>query len=289
MPLPPTLPLPAGLALPSVGLGTFRLRGADASGAVAAALEAGYRHIDTASIYKNEGEVAAGIAASGVPRREVFVTSKVSPYQQGEAAATAACKASLAALGRPIDLMLVHWPGVARQDAAAPGNADARRQTWRVLERYHREGAFRAIGVSNYEVRHLAELLSYAEVAPAVNQVECHPRWQQRELRAFCSDHSIAVVAYCSLGSGALLQDPTVQAVAASTGVTPAQALLLWGLRRGCAVIPKSADPRRIADVSPARLAQLWDRLTDDHLAALDALEAEQGQCKYAWDPSGIA
>lgn len=112
---------------------------------------------------------------------------------------------------------------------------------------------------------------------------------QQRELRAFCSDHSIAVVAYCSLGSGALLQDPTVQAVAASTGVTPAQALLLWGLRRGCAVIPKSADPRRIADVSPARLAQLWDRLTDDHLAALDALEAEQGQCKYAWDPSGIA
>ncbi|KAI7842709.1 hypothetical protein COHA_003640 [Chlorella ohadii] len=171
MPLPATIPLPGGLAMPAIGLGTFRSRGQEAADAVGWALAAGYRHIDTASIYKNEEEVGAAIRASGIPREQasqLFITSKVSPYQQGTEAATAACEASLRLLGTYIDLMLVHWPGVAKVDAASPDNAALRRQTWRVLEQFQRQGQLRAIGVSNYELRHLEELLQYAEIKPGV-------------------------------------------------------------------------------------------------------------------------
>lgn len=257
---------------------------------------------------------------------------------------------------------------MAKVDAASPDNAALRRQTWRVLEQFQRQGQLRAIGVSNYELRHLEELLQYAEIKPgvllvvwawvraclvgvvvcacpdsgqcvaslcllssqkgscqypclfppqgrmlllpanqactvrlttnasllalpptdaAVNQVECHPRFQQRELRAFCQAHGIALVAYSSFGSGQLLSDPAVQAVAAAEGVTPAQALLLWGLQRGCGVLPKSVQRQRIEEVAPSRLAECGE-LSPEGLAALDALE-EQQQCKYCWDPSAIA
>lgn len=279
--------------MPALGLGTFKSRGTDVAGAVTAALEAGYRHIDTASIYKNEAEIACALAASGVPRSEVFITSKVSPYQQGTQAACAACDASLAALGSPIDLMLVHWPGVAKTAADSPINSEMRRQTWAVLEQYHKQGVFKAIGVSNYEMCHLEELLGYAEVLPAVNQVECHPRWQQRPLRAFCSQHNIALVAYSPLGGGQLLHDPAVLAAATTAGITPAQALALWGLRSGCAVLPKSVRPERIAELAPARLAQLECQLSSGGQLvalwkALDGLEGERGPVKYCWDPSGI-
>lgn len=198
-----------------------------------------------------------------------------------------------AADGRaPIDLMLIHWPGVARTPADSPANAAARRAAWRVLERYHRRGLLRAIGVSNYEARHLEELLGYAEVAPAVNQVELHPRFQQRGLRAYCAQHGIAVAAYSPLGGGALLRDPAVEAAAAVAGVMPAQALLLWGLHRGAAVLPKSVRPERIAEVAPAQLAATEAALGEDGLArllaALDAL-GEAEAAKFCWDPSGIA
>jgi len=136
-------------------------------------------------------------------------------------------------------------------------------------------------------VRHLEELLGYAEVAPAVNQVECHPRYQQHELRAYCAAHGIAVVAYASLGCGHLLGDPAVVEAAAASGVTPAQALLLWGLHRGCAVIPKSVRRERIAEAAPARLLGL--ELNQESLAALDGVEQLRGRHKFCWDPSGIA
>ena len=233
--------------------------------------------------------------------------------------------------------MLVHWPGVAKQDAGSPLNAELRRQTWRVLERYHRQGSLRAIGVSNYTAAHLEELLGYAEVPPgvrgcvrrglavrwggaeacqrpvlearerlsrpgafppcawldarrppaAVNQVEVHPRCQQRALRALCAAHGVAVVAYASLGTGELLRDPAVAAVAAAEGVSPAQALLLWGLQRGCAVVPKSVRRERIEAAAPGRLLGLG--LGEASLAALDGLEERLGTRKYCWDPAGIA
>lgn len=166
MPLPATIPLPSGLALPAVGFGTYRLRGQEAFDAVSWALAAGVRHVDTASAYRNEREVAAALAASGVPRADVFLTTKVGPKQQGTERATAATEASLAALGEPLDAILVHWPGAAGEDAASPAAAQLRRQTWRVLEGLHAAGRVRAIGVSNYEPRHLEELLSYAQVKP---------------------------------------------------------------------------------------------------------------------------
>ena len=162
-----SIPLPGGGMLPAVGLGTFRAQGPDAAGAVAAALSLGYRHIDTASIYKNEAEIGAAVRASGLPRADLFLTSKVSPYQLGAAAAAQACADSLAALGTQyLDLMLVHWPAAARTPADSPLHAQLRRETWRALEAAHAVGQLRAIGVSNYEVRHLQELLEYAEVAP---------------------------------------------------------------------------------------------------------------------------
>lgn len=235
-----------------------------------------------------------------------FPVSQVSPYQMGTEAATAACEASLEALqcssgdavpgsaagAAPIDLMLIHWPGVAKTPADSPANAAARRQTWRVLESFHKRGLFRAIGVSNFEVRHIEELLAYAEVAPAVNQVELHPRYQQRALRDYCAQHGIAVVAYSPFGGGALLGDAAVAAAAAAAGVSPAQALLLWGLHRGAAVLPKSVRHERIAEAAPRQLAAAEAALGEAGLArllaALDAL-GEEEPVKYCWDPSGIA
>jgi diketogulonate reductase-like aldo/keto reductase len=183
-------------------------------------------------------------------------------------------------------LVLVHWPGASKQEAASPANAELRRQTWRVLERYLRAGSFRAIGVSNYTVPHLEELLRYAEVPPACNQVECHPRYQQRELRDFCRQGGIAVQAYASLGCGELLREPAVEVAAAEAGVTPAQALLLWGLQRGLAVIPKSVQQQRLAEAAPGTL--LSRQLSEAALQRLDALEELLGSCKYCWDPSSI-
>lgn len=178
------------------------------------------------AIYKNEKDIAAAIAASGIPREQIILTSKVSPYEQGEAKAREACEGILERLAtRYVDLVLVHWPGVAKTPLTSPVNAQLRKETWRVLESYQRQGRFRAIGVSNYTVDHLRELLSYAEVRPAVNQVEFHPRWQQPELRAFCQAEGIGVVAYASLGCGELLREQVVLRVADESNMTPAQAL----------------------------------------------------------------
>ncbi|CAG9467530.1 unnamed protein product [Pedinophyceae sp. YPF-701] len=288
-PIPRTVVLSNGVEMPRVGLGTFRVRGQEAAQAVTAALNAGTRHIDTASIYKNEAEIGEAIRMSGVPREDVFVTSKVSPYEQGEAGASAAVDAILNRLGMEyVDLLLVHWPGVARAKREGPENAAARLGTWRVLERCYEEGRCRAIGVSNYTQGHLKELLGVSKVAPAVNQIEVHPRCQQRELREFCAQNHVAVVAYASLGSGELLCERHVQDAAAASETTPARALLLWGLHHGCCVIPKSGDPTRIAAASePALLGGAG--LSQASLAQLDGMEELLGRKKICWDPEGIA
>ncbi|KAG2497704.1 hypothetical protein HYH03_004441 [Edaphochlamys debaryana] len=288
--LAPSLKLRNGVELPAVGLGTFRLMGEEAVVAVQAALGAGLRHIDTASIYKNEAAIREALAASGLPREEVFITSKVSPYEQGRGKAREAVEGILERLGTDyLDLCLIHWPGVARKPATSPIHAEKRAETWADLEALYKEGRLRAIGVSNYEEGHLRGLLAGAEVAPMVNQFEVHPRRQRRELRAFCQEHGITVVAYSSLGSaqgcGGLLGDPAVGAVAAAVGRTPAQALLRWGLQEGLAVIPKSSRPDRIAQAAPeALLGGDWG-LTEEQMYALAALEDGH---KFAWDPAGI-
>jgi diketogulonate reductase-like aldo/keto reductase len=268
-----TVTLNNGVAMPRFGLGVYQSgRGRATENAVAWALEAGYRHVDTAAMYGNEAEVGAAvkraIAAGLVRRDEVFVTTKLWNSDHGHDEALRAFDASHRRLGLDqIDLFLLHWP--------VPGR---RRDSWRALERVLADGRCRAIGVSNYMVHHLEELLGDAKVAPAVNQIELHPWCQQRAVTAFCTAHGIAVEAYSPLTKGTRLGDPPLAAVARAARRSPAQILLRWALQKGFVAIPKSAKRERIAEN-----AALFDfALSDQQMAALDGAN-EENHC--TWDP----
>jgi diketogulonate reductase-like aldo/keto reductase len=261
--------LRGGVALPRVGLGVFRTpRGQTTRSIVKSALDLGYRHIDTARIYGNERDVADGLRDSGLPRSQVFVTTKLWNDDQGYDAALRAFDASLEHMGlEQIDLFLLHWP--------VPGK---RLASWRALERLRAEGRVRAIGVSNFMEHHLEELLSHAHEPPSVNQIEVSPFLQQRGVRALCERHGIVVEAYSPLTKGARLAHPEVVRVGAQVGRTPAQVLLRWGLQHGLVVLPKSSAPARLAE----NLAALDFELPPEAMAALDALE--EGLVT-GWDP----
>jgi len=255
-----TVALRTGARLPHLGLGVFQVQaGESARRAVLDALEVGYRHIDTAAAYRNEQDVGDAIRASGIPRSEIFVTTKLWNTDHGFDAALRAFDASLARLGLDdVDLYLVHWP--------VP---ELRRDSWRALERLHDEKRARAIGVSNYMVNHLEELLGEARVPPAVNQIEVSPFLQQRAVRAFCQAHGIIVEAYSPMTKGVRLGHPVVGELSRRTGRTPAQVLLRWGLQHEMVVLPKSVRPERILEN-----ATIFDFALDaDSMARLDALE----------------
>jgi diketogulonate reductase-like aldo/keto reductase len=263
-----TIRLRTGQLMPSIGLGVFQAkRGEETRRAVAAALELGYRHIDTARIYGNEADVGAALRASGVPREEVFVTTKLWNDDQG-ASARRAFEASLSRLGLDyVDLYLLHWP--------VP---KLRLASWKILEELHAEGRARAIGVSNFMPRHLDELLASAKVVPAVNQIEVSPFLQQRDAREACARHGIVVEAYSPLTKGLRLGHAVVGKVAQEIARTPAQVLLRWALQRDMVVLPKSTRRERIAEN-----AALWDFALDERqMAALDGLE--EGLVT-GWDP----
>ncbi len=267
-----TLPLHGGAALPVLGFGVYQARpGAETRTAVRTALQLGYRHIDTARVYGNERDVAAAIAESGVPRAEVFVTTKLWNNDQGYDAALRAFDASQARLGeRAVDLYLVHYP-VER----------VRKESWRALVKLQEEGRLRAIGVSNYTVRHLEELLGESPVPPSVDQVELHPFLQQRELTIFCQARGIQLEAYAPLVKAQRMDHPVVLEVAAAHARTPAQVLLRWGLQHGFAVLPKSVHPARIAEN-----AQVFDfELSPEGLEALDGLD--EGY-RTSWDSTEV-
>ena len=262
--------LNTGARLPQVGLGVWQApRGSGTRGAVEAALRSGYRHVDTASIYGNEADVGAAVRASGLPREEVFVTTKLWNADQGHDSALRAFDQSLERLGLAyVDLYLLHWPV-----------AGKRLDSWRALERLHDEGRARAIGVSNFLRPHLEELLGRARVVPAANQIELSPFLQRRETVAFCRQHGIAVEAYSPLTRGERLDDPVVLEVANGSGRSPAQVLLRWGVQHGFVVLPKSTRPQRIAEN-----AALFDfALGASEMAALDGLE--EG-LTTGWDPA---
>ncbi|KAI8477485.1 MAG: NADP-dependent oxidoreductase domain-containing protein [Monoraphidium minutum] len=282
----PSIALAGGVELPRVGLGTFKTGGAELRAAVNAALACGIRHIDTAAIYKNEDEIAKALwDEARVPRSSVFITSKISPYQMGAGKARQAAEEIMQRLRVDcVDLLLIHWPGASGVAATSPRNAELRLETWRVLEDLHAEGKARAIGVSNFEATHLRQLLAAARVRPAANQFEVHPRRPAAALRALCAAEGVAAVAYASLGCGALLSEPAVAAVAAEAGRTPAQVLLRWALQEGCAVIPKSITPARVAEFAPEQLLGGWG-LTIDQMGKLAALEDGH---KFCWDPADI-
>ncbi|MFK0097874.1 aldo/keto reductase [Streptomyces sp. NPDC091040] len=257
----PTLTLNNGVRMPQLGFGVFQVPDDETATAVGHALDAGYRSIDTAAVYGNERGVGRAIADSGLPREELFVTTKLWNADQGYDQALTAFDASLEKLGLDhVDLYLIHWPTPAR---------DLYVETYKALEKILADGRARAIGVSNFQVPHLRRLMEHTGAVPAVNQVELHPGLQQAELRAFHAEHGIATEAWSPLAQGAVLEDEAITRIAQANGVTPAQVVLRWHLATGNIVIPKS--------VTPARIRQNLDvfgfELTATDLADLAALD----------------
>jgi 2,5-diketo-D-gluconate reductase A len=253
----PGLALHDGIEIPRLGFGVFQIPPEETQGAVELALEAGYRHIDTAAAYRNEKEVGAALAASGLPREDYFVTTKLWNSQQGHDSTLAAFEASLERLGLDhVDLYLIHWP------APTEGRF---LETWRAFEQIHGEEAARTIGVSNFRIEDLQLLERETETQPTINQIELHPRIQQADLRAWHAEHGIATEAWSPLAQGELLDDETIAAVAERHGKTPAQAILRWHLQIGNVVIPKSVTPERIQEN-----VELFDfELSDEEMAAI--------------------
>ncbi|MFJ5884987.1 aldo/keto reductase [Kitasatospora cineracea] len=253
----PTVTLNNGIEMPQLGFGVFQVPDEETTAAVATALEAGYRSIDTAAAYGNERGVGRALAASGLPREELFVTTKLWNADQGHDETLRAFDASLDRLGLDhVDLYLIHWPAPAR---------DRYPDSWRAIGKLAAEGRIRAAGVSNFRPAHLTRLIEDGGPVPAVNQVELHPALQQAELRAFHAAHGIATEAWSPLAQGAVLDDPAITAIAARTGKSPAQVVLRWHLQLGNLVIPKSVTPARIRQ----NLDVLDFALTADDLAAI--------------------
>ncbi|GMV95185.1 MAG: oxidoreductase [Candidatus Hydrogenedentota bacterium] len=249
-----------GIEMPLLGLGVWRSGpGAETEQAVRWALDAGYRHIDTAAIYENEESVGKGVAISGVPRDEVFVTTKVWNTDQGYDSTLRAMETSLNKLGLEyVDLYLVHWPVKGKF-----------KDTWRAMEAIYESGKARAIGVSNFLVHHLEDLLGSAKVAPMVNQVEFHPRLQQPELLAFGQKHGIAHEAWAPIMKGRVTDIPELQAIAKRHGKSPVQVTIRWELQKGVVTIPKSVHQERIVNN-----ADVFDfALSAEEMATIDGLD----------------
>ncbi|MEU9760514.1 aldo/keto reductase [Streptomyces sp. NPDC047987] len=258
----PSITLNNGVEMPQLGFGVWQVPDDEAEKAVATAIESGYRSIDTAAIYENERGTGRALAACGVAREELFVTTKLWNSEQGYDSTLRAFDASLDRLGTDyVDLYLIHWPLPAK---------DAYVDTYKAFEKICSEGRARAIGVSNFLPEHLERLLGETSVVPALNQIELHPQLQQAESRAFHAAHGIATEAWSPLGQGkGLLEAPTVVAIARKHGRTPAQVVLRWHIQAGNVVIPKSVTPSRIVE----NIDVFGFELDADDLAAIAALD----------------
>jgi diketogulonate reductase-like aldo/keto reductase len=261
----PTVTLNNGVEMPQLGFGVFQVPDDETTAAVTAALEAGYRSIDTAAAYQNEAGVAKALADSGIERSDLFVTTKLWNADQGYEETLKAFERSRSLLGLEyVDLYLIHWP------APALGKYV---DSWRALEKLSTDGLVRAIGVSNFQPSHLDKLAETASIVPAVNQIELHPYLQQTEVRAYDEEHGIATEAWSPLAKGgSLLAEPAIQAIADKHGRTAAQVVLRWHLQLGTIVIPKSVTPARIAE----NLDVFGFELTGADLAELAELERDE-------------
>lgn len=267
-----TATLNNGVEIPLLGLGVYQARkGREARDAVGFALEAGYRHIDTASIYTNEGDVGEAVRISGLPRESIFITTKLWRDDFAYDAAIRAFNNSLGLLQMPyVDLYLLHWPVVG-----------LRREAWRAAETLYDEGRIRAIGVSNYMVRHLEEMEAYARIAPAVNQIELSPYNYQhrRDTLDYCRANNIVVEAYSPLTKARKLKDPRLVSIASKYGKTPAQVLIRWGLQKGFVSLPKSSKQNRIIEN-----ADVFDFTIS--AADMDTLDSFNEALATGWDPT---
>ena len=269
-----TLKLNHGIKIPAIGFGTWHiLLNGRAKQAVIEAIHAGYRLIDTAKIYGNEKGVGAGVRESGIARENIFVTTKLWTSDQGYESAHKAFDASLNALGLDyVDLYLIHWPG-----------SDKRRQSWQALEEIYEDGRAKSIGVSNYTIDHLEELLTYATVIPAVNQVEFHPLLydEQADLLNYCKEKGIMVESYSPLMRGNNLQAQIFKEIGERHNKTPAQIVLGWCIQHGTIPIPKTSHPERMHEN-----IDVFDfELTNDEMEAIDNLG--QG-VRTTWDPTSV-
>ena len=262
--------LTRGVTMPILGIGTAGPQGDACIAAVREALRVGYRLIDTASMYGNEREVGIAVRESGVPRGEVFVTTKIATPEQGPRSTPKALDESFRRLGLDyVDLYLIHWP--ARRKRIA---------TWEAMTPFLDRGLARSIGVSNFMVHHLEELRVVKET-PAVNQIELSPFLQQEQVVGYCREQGIQLEAYSPLTRGHRLNDPAIARIAAKYGKTPAQVLIRWSLQHGFVAIPKSARPERIRENS-----EVFDfALSSSDVQALDALEKG---LHFDWDPSRV-
>ena len=270
----PDVTLNNGVDMPMLGFGVFQTPPDETRGAVAAALGTGYRHIDTAAAYGNERQVGEGLRNSGVPRSEVFVETKIWISDYGYDETLHGFDKSAGKLGLDqIDLLILHQP--------LPSDFDKTVAAYRALENLVKDGKVRAIGVSNFMVEHLTRLLETAPVVPAVNQIEVHPYFQQREVQAFGRQHGILTQAWSPIGGitfyrdsghASTLEDPVILDIAKAHAKSPAQVMLRWHLQEGRSVIPKSTKPQRIAEN-----IDVFDfELTSGELAAIDALDTDQ-------------
>ncbi|PWN53672.1 putative GCY1-galactose-induced protein of aldo/keto reductase family [Violaceomyces palustris] len=287
-----TFKLNTGAEIPVVGLGTWQSAPGEVARAVESAIKSGYRHIDCAWMYGNENEVGQGIKASGVPREELFITTKV--WGTYHRRVEEGLDSSLKALGLDyVDLLLVHWPVplIVRGDEKIPLNEDGTRAidkdwspelTWKEMEKLPATGKVKAIGVSNWSIPKLERLLKDAKIVPAANQVELHPFLPQHDLVSYCQSKGIMPQAYSPLGSsgGPVLEDEKVKAIAKAHDCDPAQVVISWGVQRGVTVLPKSVTPSRIE--TNGRLVAL----TKDEMKSLDELHLQDGKHKRLIKPN---
>jgi 2,5-diketo-D-gluconate reductase A len=259
----PSVTLNDGRTMPQIGLGTFLMPPGDTQRLVESAIDAGYRHIDTAKFYENEAEVGAAVRAR---RETIFVTTKLWRDDMGYDAALRAFDRSFDQLGLDwLDLYLIHWPEPQTERYV---------ESWKALVRLREEGRVKSIGVSNFTMAHLEHIIDETGVIPAVNQVECHPRFQQVELRAFCEENGIAVTSWSPLGRGTVLDDPEIARIAAKHGKSPGQVILRWHLDQGLIVIPKASSSARLAE----NLAVTGFALDEEDLAAIARLDEADGR-----------
>jgi 2,5-diketo-D-gluconate reductase A len=256
----PNIRLNNGVEIPQLGFGVFQIPAPDTRRAVLQALEIGYRHIDTAEMYGNEAEVGEAVRESGIPREQVFITSKLNNGFHAPKDALRAFDRSLSIMKLDVlDLFLIHWPLPAVGDYL---------DTWHALEEIYASGRVRAIGVSNFQIHHLERLAQESKTVPAVNQIEAHPYFTNDEVRTYDAAHGIATEAWSPIAQGQVLRDPTIESIAGRLGRTPAQVTLRWHIQRGDIVFPKS--------VTPARMGENFDifsfELSTDDMAAVTSL-----------------
>lgn len=272
----PTLTLNDGLEIPQLGFGTFQVSPADTEKIVSQALEAGYRHFDTAQMYGNEEGVGRAISASGLRREDLWITTKLNNPFHERTAAREATERSLDALGGRIDLYLVHWPLAMHADVA---------RVWEVMQELKSDFPIGSIGVSNFTAADLARLAEAGLSTPSVDQIESNPYFLNDDLRAACADRGIAVEAWAPLAQGKVFEDPQLEAMAEQFGRTVSQVVLRWVLQRGDIVFPKSSSPERMRE----NLEVFDFELSDEHMAAISALHngARSGPDPDAFDWRG--